>query len=105
MQFDVMDCVDGLMQFSTQAGGGGEGTIQTCGVQQHKMLDCDLKQQRVLDHDLKQQHVMWNTSQNQVDVNNKKLRKRHLELVIARVMRAQAAAAAQCGERAQCSFF
>ena len=32
MQFDVMDCVDGLMEFATQAGGGGEGTIQTCGI-------------------------------------------------------------------------
>ena len=32
MQFDVMDCVDGLMEFATQAGGGGGGTIQTCGI-------------------------------------------------------------------------
>jgi hypothetical protein len=36
---------------------------------------------------------MWNTSQNRVDVNNEKLRKRHLELVIDRVMKAQAASA------------
>ena len=33
LEFDVMDCVDGLMEFATQAGGGGEGTIQTCGIQ------------------------------------------------------------------------
>jgi hypothetical protein len=58
------------------------------------VLDRDLKRQRVLDRDLKRPHVTWNTSQNRVDVNDKKLRKRHLELVIARVMRAQAAAAA-----------
>jgi hypothetical protein len=32
LEFDVMDCVDGLMEFATQAGGGGEGTIQTCGI-------------------------------------------------------------------------
>ena len=30
MQFDVMDCVDGLMEFATQAGGRGGGTIETC---------------------------------------------------------------------------
>jgi hypothetical protein len=48
----------------------------------------------VLDSDVKKQRVVWNTSQNRVDVNNAKLRRRHLELVIARVMRAQAAAAA-----------
>jgi hypothetical protein len=35
--------------------------------------------------------VTWNTSQNKVDKKNPKLRERHLELVIARVMRAQAA--------------
>ena len=27
-----MDCVDGLMQFATQAGGGGGGTMVTCGI-------------------------------------------------------------------------
>jgi hypothetical protein len=27
-----MDCVDGLMQFATQAGGGGGGTMETCGI-------------------------------------------------------------------------
>jgi hypothetical protein len=32
LQFDVMDCVDGLMEFATQAGGGGGDTIQTCGI-------------------------------------------------------------------------
>ena len=48
----------------------------------------------VLDNDIKKRHVVWNTSQNRVDVNNSKLRRRHLELVIARVMRAQGAAAA-----------
>ena len=32
LEFDVMDCVDGLIEFATQAGGGGEGTIQTCGI-------------------------------------------------------------------------
>ena len=37
MQFDVMDCVDGLMQFATQAGGGGGGTIETCRIQQHEI--------------------------------------------------------------------
>ncbi len=38
--------------------------------------------------------VTWNTSQNKVDKKNPKLRERHLELVIARVMRAKAAKAA-----------
>jgi hypothetical protein len=32
MQFDVMDCVDGLMEFATQAGGGGDDTVHTCGI-------------------------------------------------------------------------
>ena len=32
LEFDVMGCVDGLIEFATQAGGGGEGTIQTCGI-------------------------------------------------------------------------
>ena len=67
---------------------------QWCSSIQHEVLDRDLKRQRVLDRDLKRPHVTWNTSQNRVDVNDMKLRKRHLELVIARVMRAQAAAAA-----------
>jgi hypothetical protein len=35
--------------------------------------------------------VTWNTSQNKVDTTNEKLRKRHLELVIARIMRSRAA--------------
>ena len=30
LKFDVMDCVNGLMECATQARGGGEGTIQTC---------------------------------------------------------------------------
>jgi hypothetical protein len=47
----------------------------------------------VLGGDVKRPHAMWNTSQNRVDVNNEKLRKRHLELVIDRVMKAQAASA------------
>ena len=38
--------------------------------------------------------MTWNTSQNKVDTKNVKLRKRHLELVIAQVMKAQAAKAA-----------
>jgi hypothetical protein len=38
--------------------------------------------------------VTWNTSQNKIDKKNPKLRERHLELVIARVMKAQAAKAA-----------
>ena len=59
------------------------------------VLDENLKRQRVmLDENLKRQRVTWSASQNRVDVKNEKLRKRHLELVIARVMRAQAAAAA-----------
>jgi hypothetical protein len=37
------------------------------------------------------QTVTWNTSQNKVDTKNVKLRKRHLELVIARIMRSRAA--------------
>ena len=32
LEFDVMDCVEGLIEFATQTGGGGEGTIQTCGI-------------------------------------------------------------------------
>ena len=48
----------------------------------------------VLDSNLKRQRVTWSTSQSRVDVQNEKLRKRHLELVIARMMRAQGAAAA-----------
>ena len=40
------------------------------------------------------QLVTWNTSQDRADTRNDKVRKRHLELVIARVMRAKAAAAA-----------
>ena len=59
------------------------------------VLDENLKRQRVtLDENLKRQRVTWSASQNRVDVKNEKLRKHHLELVIARVMRAQAAAAA-----------
>ena len=38
--------------------------------------------------------VTWNTSQNKIDRKNPKLRERHLELVIARVMKAKAAKAA-----------
>jgi hypothetical protein len=34
--------------------------------------------------------VTWNTSQSRIDKQNPKLRERHLELVIARVMRAKA---------------
>eukprot|EP00804_Cyclotella_cryptica_P015717 CCRYP_013378-RA/>CCRYP_013378-RA protein AED:0.70 eAED:0.41 QI:0/-1/0/1/-1/0/1/0/188 len=49
---------------------------------------------RVLDGNLKRQRVTWSTSQNHVDVQNEKLRKCHLELMIAHVTRAQAAAAA-----------
>jgi hypothetical protein len=48
----------------------------------------------VLGGDVKRQYVTWNTSQNCVDVSTEKLRKLHLELVIARVMKAQAASAA-----------
>jgi hypothetical protein len=33
--------------------------------------------------------VTWNTSQNKIDKKNPKLRERHLELVIARVMKAR----------------
>ena len=40
------------------------------------------------------QSVAWNTSQDRVDVRNGKVRQRHLELVIAKVMRDRAAAAA-----------
>ena len=38
--------------------------------------------------------VTWNTSQDKIDVRNPKLRERHLELVITRVMMAKAATAA-----------
>jgi len=38
--------------------------------------------------------VTWNTSQNKIDKKNPKLRERHLELVIAWVMKAKAANAA-----------
>ena len=31
-RWDVMDCVDGLMEFANQAGGGGDGTIGTCAI-------------------------------------------------------------------------
>ena len=31
-QWNVMDCVEGLMEFATQAGGGGRDTIQTCDI-------------------------------------------------------------------------
>jgi len=31
-EFDVMDCVYGLVEFATQAGDGGGGTIQTCSI-------------------------------------------------------------------------
>jgi hypothetical protein len=31
-QWDVMDCVEGLMEFSTQAGGGGGDTMKTCSI-------------------------------------------------------------------------
>jgi len=31
-QWDVMNCVEGLMEFATQSGGVGEGTIRTCGI-------------------------------------------------------------------------
>jgi hypothetical protein len=46
----------------------------------------------VLDRHSKSLHtVTWNTSQNKVDTKNVKLRKRHLELVIAQIMKARAA--------------
>ena len=31
-QLDVMNCIDGLMELVTQAGVGGDDTIQTCGI-------------------------------------------------------------------------
>ena len=31
-QWDVMNCVEGLMEFVTQSMGAGEDTIQTCGI-------------------------------------------------------------------------
>jgi hypothetical protein len=31
-QLDVMDCMDNLMELATQAGAGGDDTIQTCGI-------------------------------------------------------------------------
>jgi hypothetical protein len=37
--------------------------------------------------------VTWDTSQSKIDKRNPRLRERHLELVIARVMRAKAARA------------
>ena len=49
----------------------------------------------VLDGETRRQRVMWNMSQNRVDMKNEKLRRCHLELVIACVMRAQAASASQ----------
>jgi hypothetical protein len=49
-------------------------------------------QSLLLDGDKKSlQTVTWNMSQNKVDTKNVKLRKRHLELVIARIMKARAA--------------
>ncbi len=27
-QVDVMDCIEGLIEFATQAGGGGDNTVQ-----------------------------------------------------------------------------
>ena len=54
-----------------------------------------VKSSMVLAGDKKvRQTVAWNTSQDRVDVRNGKLRQRHLELVIAKVMRDRAAAAA-----------
>ena len=31
-QWDVMDCVEGLMEFATHAGGGGGDTMETCSI-------------------------------------------------------------------------
>jgi hypothetical protein len=44
-------------------------------------------------NDDKMQRVTWNTSQNKVDRNNAKVRTRHVELVIARVLRDKSAVA------------
>jgi hypothetical protein len=48
----------------------------------------------VLDGTDKRQRVTWNTSLNRVDRNNPKVREHHLEVLIARIMRGQTAAAA-----------
>jgi hypothetical protein len=48
----------------------------------------------VLDGTDKRHRVTWNTSLNRVDRNNPKVRERHLEVLIAHIMRGQAAAAA-----------
>ena len=32
-QVDVMDCIEGLIEFATQAGEGENHTIQCCGIQ------------------------------------------------------------------------
>jgi hypothetical protein len=44
-------------------------------------------------NDNKMQRVTWNTSQNKVDRSNAKVRTRHVELVIARVLRDKSAMA------------
>ena len=54
----------------------------------------DQARRSVLGGDTKRRRmVTWNTSSDRVDVNNKKARKRHLELLTARMMARGAAAA------------
>jgi hypothetical protein len=31
-QVDVMDCIEGMLEFATQTGGEGDNTIQECGI-------------------------------------------------------------------------